>query len=87
MPPIAQNIFRAHQNVRIEIHDLLAQFAVESRHHGNYEDQYVTPSITPRTEINVMMERNVRFGFKYRSARKTLNGSFNLASSVEANSL
>ena len=24
----------------------------------------VTPSITPRTEINVMMERNVRFGFK-----------------------
>jgi len=33
----------------------------------------------------VMMERNVRFGFKYRSARNTLNGSFNLASSVEAN--
>ncbi len=24
-----------------------------------------------------MMERNVRFGFKYRSARKTLKGSFN----------
>src|SRR5207247_9912217 len=35
----------------------------------------VTPSITPNTEINVMMERNVRFGFKYRSARKTLKGS------------
>jgi hypothetical protein len=29
------------------------------------------------TEINVMMERNVRFGFKYLSARKTLKGSFN----------
>jgi len=26
-----------------------------------------------------MMERNVRFGFKYRSARKTLNGSFKSA--------
>src|SRR6266480_3584973 len=39
----------------------------------------VTPSITPRTEINVMIERNVRFGFKYRSARKRLNGRFNSA--------
>ena len=39
----------------------------------------VTPSITPNTEINVMMERNVRFGFKYRSARKTLKGSFKSA--------
>ena len=29
------------------------------------------------TEINVMMERNVRFGFKYLSARKRLKGSFN----------
>jgi hypothetical protein len=29
------------------------------------------------TEINVMIERNVRFGFKYRSARKRLKGSFN----------
>jgi len=29
------------------------------------------------TEINVMMERNVRFGFKYRSARNRLKGSFN----------
>src|SRR5262249_9867641 len=38
----------------------------------------VTPSITPMTEINVMIERNVRFGFKYRSARKRLKGSFNL---------
>ena len=37
----------------------------------------VTPSITPMTEINVMIERNVRFGFKYRSARKRLKGSFN----------
>src|SRR5437773_133189 len=39
----------------------------------------VTPSITPNTEISVMMERNVRFGFKYRSARKTLKGSFKSA--------
>ncbi len=46
----------------------------------------VTPSITPRTEINVMIDRNVRFGFKYRSARKTLNGRFNSVS-VAANSL
>ena len=38
----------------------------------------VTPSITPMTEINVMIDRNVRFGFKYRSARNRLNGSFNL---------
>src|SRR5215208_7507095 len=37
----------------------------------------VTPSITPMTEINVIMERNVRFGFKYRSARNRLKGSFN----------
>src|SRR6266404_1642915 len=37
----------------------------------------VTPSITPRMEISVMIERNVRFGFRYRSARKRLNGSFN----------
>src|SRR4029453_18988699 len=37
----------------------------------------VTPSITPTIEISVMIERNVRFGFKYRSARKRLNGSFN----------
>ena len=37
----------------------------------------VTPSITPTTEINVMIERNVRFGFKYRSAKKRLKGSFN----------
>src|SRR4030095_6117009 len=37
----------------------------------------VTPSITPMTEINVMMERNVRFGFRYRSARNRLKGSFN----------
>jgi len=29
------------------------------------------------TEINVMIERNVRFGFRYRSARKRLKGSFN----------
>ncbi len=36
----------------------------------------MTPSITPITEINVMIDRNVRFGFKYRSARKRLNGSF-----------
>ncbi len=28
-------------------------------------------------EINVMIDRNVRFGFKYRNARKRLNGSFN----------
>jgi hypothetical protein len=27
----------------------------------------------------VMIDRNVRFGFKYRSARKTLNGRFNSA--------
>src|SRR5437773_3160224 len=39
----------------------------------------VTPSITPSTEINVMIERKVRFGFKYRSARKTLKGSFKSA--------
>src|ERR1700720_731437 len=39
----------------------------------------VTPSITPSTEIKVMIERKVRFGFKYRSARKKLNGSFNSA--------
>src|SRR6478609_7516812 len=39
----------------------------------------VTPSITPMTEIKVMIERNVRFGFKYLSARKTLKGSFNLS--------
>src|SRR5207249_5799977 len=39
----------------------------------------VTPSITPNTEINVMMERNVRFGLKYGSARKTLKGSFKSA--------
>ena len=37
----------------------------------------VTPSITPSTEISVMIERNVRFGFKYRSARKRLKGRFN----------
>src|SRR5438552_18227196 len=37
----------------------------------------VTPSITPRIEISVMIERNVRFGFKYRNARNRLNGSFN----------
>jgi hypothetical protein len=37
----------------------------------------ITPSITPMMEINVMIDRNVRFGFKYRSARKRLNGSFN----------
>src|SRR5262245_935852 len=37
----------------------------------------VTPSMTPMTEINVMIERNVRFGFKYRRARKRLKGSFN----------
>src|SRR5580765_6139465 len=37
----------------------------------------VTPSITPMTEINVIIERNVRFGFKYLSARKRLKGSFN----------
>src|SRR5207237_9847862 len=34
----------------------------------------VTPRRTPRTEISVMMERKVRFGFRYRSARKKLNG-------------
>jgi hypothetical protein len=28
-------------------------------------------------EISVMIERNVRFGFKYRSARNRLKGSFN----------
>ena len=39
----------------------------------------VTPSVTPRIEINVMIDRNVRFGFKYRSARKRLNGRFNSA--------
>ena len=37
----------------------------------------MTPSITPRIEISVMIERNVRFGFKYRNARNRLNGSFN----------
>src|SRR5437016_4098035 len=37
----------------------------------------VTPSITPRIEISVMIERNVRFGFRYRNARNRLNGSFN----------
>jgi hypothetical protein len=39
------------------------------------------------TEINVMIERNVRFGFKYRSARKRLKGSFNFVFSVAANSM
>jgi hypothetical protein len=39
----------------------------------------VTPSVTPRIEINVMIDRNVRFGFKYRNARKRLNGRFNSA--------
>jgi hypothetical protein len=36
----------------------------------------VTPSITPTMEISVMMERKVRLGFRYRSARKRLKGSF-----------
>ena len=31
------------------------------------------------TEINVMMDKNVRLGFKYLNARKRLKGSFKLA--------
>jgi hypothetical protein len=41
--------------------------------------------MTPTIEINVMIETKVRFGFKYRSARKKLNGSFKVARSVAAN--
>jgi hypothetical protein len=36
----------------------------------------ITPSMTPTIEMSVMMETNVRFGLRYRSARKKLNGSF-----------
>ena len=32
------------------------------------------PSTTPRIEIKVISERKVRFGFRYRSARKYVNG-------------
>src|SRR3979409_2018775 len=45
----------------------------------------VTPSITPTIEISVMIETKVRFGFRYRSARKKLNGSFKVGRSVAAN--
>jgi tetratricopeptide (TPR) repeat protein len=33
-----------------------------------------TPSVTPRTEIKVMIETNVRLGRKYRSAKSNSNG-------------
>src|ERR1700720_1907910 len=33
------------------------------------------PSTTPRIEIRVISDRNVRFGFRYRSARKQVNGN------------
>ena len=33
------------------------------------------PSVTPSTEIRVMMETNVRLGFRYRSARNNPKGS------------
>src|SRR4051812_23451629 len=36
----------------------------------------VTPNITPTIEIKVMIETKVRFGLRYRRARKKLNGSF-----------
>jgi transcription initiation factor TFIID subunit TAF12 len=36
----------------------------------------ITPSMTPTIEMSVMIETKVRFGFRYRSARKKLNGSF-----------
>ena len=44
----------------------------------------ITPSITPTIEISVMMETKVRFGFRYRSARKKLNGSFKVAEASSA---
>ena len=44
----------------------------------------VTPSMTPTIEINVMMETKVRFGLRYRSARKKLNGSFKVAEASSA---
>ena len=34
--PVAQNVFRAHQNVRIEIDHFLAQLAIEPGHHRNH---------------------------------------------------
>src|SRR5262249_14556285 len=39
----------------------------------------VIPNITPMIEISVMIEIKVRFGLRYRSARKKLNGSFKAA--------
>ena len=35
-----------------------------------------TPSVTPSTEIRVMIDTKVRFGFRYRSARNRLNLGF-----------
>src|SRR5947207_13795654 len=45
----------------------------------------VTPSMTPTIEIKVMIETKVRFGFRYGSGRKKLNGSFKVRRSVAAN--
>src|ERR1700741_722914 len=33
------------------------------------------PSTTPRIEIKVISDKKVRFGFRYRNARKQTNGS------------
>jgi len=41
--------------------------------------------MTPTIEMRVMIETKVRFGFRYRSAKKKLNGSFKVGRSVAAN--
>ena len=38
-----------------------------------------TPSMTPRTEISVMIETKVRLGRKYRSASNNSNGKRDMA--------
>src|SRR5262249_49145367 len=38
--PIAQDVFRAHKNMRIEIDYFLTQFAIEPGHNRNHENQH-----------------------------------------------
>ncbi len=38
-----------------------------------------TPSVTPRTEIKVMIETNVRLGRRYRNASNNSNGKRDMA--------
>ncbi len=69
--------------MRTEPEDFLAQLAVETAHHADdFVINAATPKVTPNTEINVMIDTNVRLGLKCATPATTRTAN---ATSQQAN--